>query len=74
VGFFSQKLNNAKRKYSTYDKEFYAIVRALQHWQHYLVGGEFILYSDDEAAKFIQGQHKLNTRHIKRNTYNPSIS
>jgi len=29
------------------------------------VGGEFILHSDQEALKFIQGQHKLNPRHAK---------
>ena len=65
VAFFSEKLNEAKRKYSTYDKEFYAIVRALEHWRHYLVVAEFILHSDHEALKFIQGQHKLNPRHAK---------
>lgn len=37
VAFYSEKLNVAKRKYSTYDKEFYSIVRALQHWSHYLL-------------------------------------
>ena len=26
IAFFSEKLNDAKRQYSTYDKEFYAIV------------------------------------------------
>ena len=65
LAYFSEKLNEAKRKYSTYDKEFYALVRALEHWRHYLVGGEFILHSDHEALKFIQGQHKLNPRHAK---------
>jgi len=35
--------NNGKLRYSTYDKEFYAIVRALQHWSHYLLNKEFIL-------------------------------
>ena len=29
IAFFSEKLNEAKRKYSTYDQEFYAIYRAL---------------------------------------------
>nr|GEU96911.1 hypothetical protein [Tanacetum cinerariifolium] len=29
IAFFSEKLNDARRKYSTYDKEFYAIVRRL---------------------------------------------
>ncbi|GKA63899.1 putative reverse transcriptase domain-containing protein [Tanacetum coccineum] len=28
IAFFSKKLNDARRKYSTYDKEFYAIVRS----------------------------------------------
>jgi len=65
VAFFSEKLNDAKRKHSTYDKEFYTIVRALEHWRHYLVGGEFILHSGHKALKFIQGQHKLNPRHTK---------
>jgi len=31
IAYFSVKLNEAKRKYSTYDKEFYAIVQALEH-------------------------------------------
>jgi len=65
LAYFSEKLNEAKRKYSTYDKVFYALVRALEHWRHYLAGAEFILHSDYEALKFIQGQHKLNPRHAK---------
>ncbi|RVW58957.1 Transposon Tf2-12 polyprotein [Vitis vinifera] len=36
VAFFSAKLNGAKKKYSTYDLEFYAVVQAIRHWQHYL--------------------------------------
>nr|GEX25368.1 hypothetical protein [Tanacetum cinerariifolium] len=31
VAVFSEKLSDAKRKYTTYDKEFYAIVRTLEH-------------------------------------------
>nr|GEW13256.1 hypothetical protein [Tanacetum cinerariifolium] len=48
IAYFSEKFNDAKRRYSTYDKEFYAIIRALDHWQHYLVSKEFILHSDHE--------------------------
>lgn len=36
VCYFSEKLNSSKLNYSTYDKEFYAMVRALDHWSHYL--------------------------------------
>nr|GEY08870.1 hypothetical protein [Tanacetum cinerariifolium] len=65
IAYFSEKLNETKQRYSTYDKEFYAIVRALDQWQHYLISKEFILHSDHEALKYIQGQHKLRSRHAK---------
>ncbi|GKC61385.1 RNA-directed DNA polymerase [Tanacetum coccineum] len=32
IAYFSEKLNDAKRRYTIY--EFYAIIRALDHWQH----------------------------------------
>ncbi|KAJ0495336.1 putative nucleotidyltransferase, Ribonuclease H [Helianthus annuus] len=65
IAFFSEKLSDTRRHYSTYDKEFYAIVRSLEYWRHYLLPAEFILYSDHQALKFIQGQAKLNPRHAK---------
>nr|BAB88749.1 integrase [Silene latifolia] len=65
VAYFSEKLNGAKLKYSTYDKEFYAIIRAVMHWSHYLKPKPFVLHSDHEALKYINGQHKLSHRHAK---------
>lgn len=74
VAYFSEKLNDAKRRYSTYDKEFYALVRALDHWHHYLIAKEFVLHSDHEALKYIQGQLKLQARHAKWVEYIQSFS
>jgi hypothetical protein len=65
VAYFSEKLNEAKKKYSTYDKEFYAIIQALKKWRHYLVPKEFVLYSDNHTLQFITRQEKLNQRHAK---------
>ncbi|RDY06832.1 Retrovirus-related Pol polyprotein from transposon 17.6, partial [Mucuna pruriens] len=42
IAYFSEKL-----------KELYALVRALQTWQHYLLPKEFMIYSDHEALKYI---------------------
>nr|GEW93036.1 hypothetical protein [Tanacetum cinerariifolium] len=65
VAFFSEKLSGSRLNYITYDVEFYDIVRALRHWQHYLMHNEFILNSDHEALKYINNQHKLSSWHAK---------
>ena len=53
VAYFSEKLNESKKKYSSYDKEFYAVVQSLKKWRHYLMSKEFILYSDNHALQYI---------------------
>jgi hypothetical protein len=58
-------LNDVKRKYSTYDKEFYVVIQALKKWRHYLILKEFVLYIDNQALQFITRQEKLNQRHAK---------
>ncbi|WVZ84536.1 hypothetical protein U9M48_031562, partial [Paspalum notatum var. saurae] len=63
VAYFSEKLSGASLRYSTYDKELYALVRTLQTWQHYLWPREFIIHSDHEALKHIRTQTNLNRRH-----------
>lgn len=49
VAYFSEKLNEAKRKYSSYDLEFYAMVQSLKKWRHYLLPKEFIVNIDNHA-------------------------
>jgi hypothetical protein len=63
--YFSEKLNDVKRKYSTYDNEFYAMIQALKKWRHYLIPKEFVLYDDNQDLQFITRKEKLNQRHAK---------
>ncbi|XP_057811644.1 uncharacterized protein LOC131025876, partial [Salvia miltiorrhiza] len=65
IAYFSEKLNGATLSYPTYDKELYALVRALQTWQHYLWPNEFVIHTDHESLKHLKGQHKLNKRHAR---------
>ena len=44
--YFNEKLNDAKRKNSIYDQEFYVIVQELKKWRHHLLPKEFVLYTD----------------------------
>lgn len=65
VAYFCEKLNEAKQKYSPYDKDFYAIVQSLRYWQHYLLPQKFILYSDHEPLRYLGSQKKFNSWHAK---------
>ncbi|RVW25526.1 hypothetical protein CK203_111638 [Vitis vinifera] len=57
---FSEKLNGATLNYQAYDKELYALVRALETWQHYLWPKEFVIHIDHESLKHLKGQGKEN--------------
>eukprot|EP00253_Pinus_taeda_P010049 PITA_10049 len=37
----------------------------LRHWRHYLLGNEFVLFSDNSALQYVMQQHKLNHKHAK---------
>jgi hypothetical protein len=65
IAYFSEKLNEAKIKCSTYDKELYAVIQALKKWRHYLVPKEFVLYNDNHALQFVTQHEKLNQKHAK---------
>ena len=65
IAYLSEKLNDAKKNYSTYDKEFYAMIQALKKWRHYLIPKEFVLYSDNQDLQFSTRQEKLNKKHAK---------
>ncbi|CAA6674945.1 unnamed protein product [Spirodela intermedia] len=51
IAFFREKLSVARKKWTTYELEFYAVVQALQTWEHYLIQRKFILYTDHQALK-----------------------
>jgi hypothetical protein len=54
IAFFSEKLSGAALNYPTYDKELYALVRALETWQHYLWPKEFVIHTDHESLKYLK--------------------
>nr|KYP59055.1 Transposon Ty3-I Gag-Pol polyprotein [Cajanus cajan] len=65
IAYFSEKLHGSALNYPTYDKELYALVRALQTWKHYLVTKEFVIHNDHESLKYLRDQGKLNKRYAK---------
>nr|KYP30953.1 Retrovirus-related Pol polyprotein from transposon 17.6 [Cajanus cajan]KYP35465.1 Retrovirus-related Pol polyprotein from transposon 17.6 [Cajanus cajan] len=53
IAYFSEKLHGTNLNYPTYDKELYALIRALQVWEHYLVSKEFVIHTDHESLKYL---------------------
>ena len=50
----SHHLNHAECNYSATDQEFIAIVPALKHWRHYLLGKPFVCRTDHTSLKWLQ--------------------
>ncbi|KAL4280312.1 hypothetical protein GQ457_03G017100 [Hibiscus cannabinus] len=65
IAYFSEKLKGAQLNYSTYDKELLALVRSLEVWQHYLLPKDFVIHTDHESLKWLNGQGKLSKCHAR---------
>ena len=53
IAYFSENLNEAMKKYSSYDKYFYVVVQSLKKLRHYLLLKKIVLYSDNHALQCI---------------------
>ncbi|CAM8953952.1 unnamed protein product [Rhodiola kirilowii] len=69
VAFHSEKLSETRQKWTTYELELYAVVRAIKHWEQYLFHKEFVLLSDHQALKYINNQRDLNRTHARWISY-----
>lgn len=51
IGFFSKKLSQTQRKYSTFDRELLAAYEAVLHFKHLISGRQVILFTDHKPLQ-----------------------
>ncbi|GBG71129.1 hypothetical protein CBR_g8430 [Chara braunii] len=62
VEFMSKKIKTQKLQDSTYEKELYALVCALKHWKHFLLGRHFKIFSDHSTLQWMKSQGELSDK------------
>ncbi|GBG79127.1 hypothetical protein CBR_g28842 [Chara braunii] len=58
--YMRKKMPSKKLTKSTYERELYALYKALVHWRHYLLGRFFYLRTDHQTLKWIKTQPVLS--------------
>lgn len=56
IAYLSKALYGRNLTLSTYDKEMFAIVFAVQNWRHYLLGQQFRIITDHKPIKYFLEQ------------------
>ena len=67
VCYFSKKFNKSQRNYSTIEKEWLALVLALQHFEVYVTSSSLpiVVYSDHNPLAFIHKMKDSNQRLLR---------
>ncbi|KAK3020913.1 hypothetical protein RJ639_045896 [Escallonia herrerae] len=65
MAYESEKLNEAKCRYSIHEKELLAIVHCLTVWRHYLLGSSFVMQIDNTAVSHFLSQSKLTSKQVR---------
>jgi len=70
-GFLSKTLNPTEQNYPIYDRELYALIRALKEWRIYLesANNTVTVYTDHENLKYFRTAQDLNRRQFRWSMY-----
>ncbi|KAJ4810364.1 polyprotein [Rhynchospora pubera] len=65
IAFLSKSLGVKAQGLSTYEKEFLALLTAVQKWRHYLIGAKFIIKTDQISLKHLLEQRLTHSMQHK---------
>ncbi|GBO13627.1 Retrovirus-related Pol polyprotein from transposon 17.6 [Araneus ventricosus] len=72
LAFFSRRLDDSEKNYSTFDQELLAIYSAIRHFRHMLEGREFTVFTDHKPLVYLF--HKSGDKHSPRQRHSEYIS
>ena len=61
----SHKMNPAEAGYSAHERELLALICALGHWRHYLLGHHTHVLTDNAPLRWLQTQTNLSQRQAR---------
>ena len=62
VAYFSKKLTGPEANYAVTELECLAVINAVEHFSHYLVGNHFVIKTDHKALESLRSSKRLNGR------------
>lgn len=65
IEYFSKTLSDCQQNYSTTHKELLAIVLAIERFQHYIWGKQFVVHTDHEALTYLFSQNRVGSRLLR---------
>ena len=74
ISFFSRKLNETEKKYSTFDRELLAISSAVKCFKHYLEGAQFVIITDHKPLLHLMTMKEPSTRQWRAIEYLSNFS
>jgi len=69
VAFLSENLNEAWKKWSTYEHELYAVYRSLKLWVSYLIASDFVLFLNHKSLQQFKNKNHINKMHARWASY-----
>ncbi|CAF3466099.1 unnamed protein product, partial [Rotaria sp. Silwood2] len=77
VCYMSKKFTPTQQRWSPIEQERYAIVKAIEQWDHYLHGNRFVLESDHKPLEALAQKIQLNDKcerwRLKLQTYDITV-
>jgi hypothetical protein len=62
IYFISKNLSSAELNYTVTEKEFLAVVHAINKFRHYIIGYEVFVHTDHSAIRFLMNKPITNGR------------